>query len=231
MGAARPARRRRHGGGVLGRVLSRSTALRCQDPAGQARSRLQGPKETPTEEPTPPADVQMPEDNIEPVARDSAAASARPGRDPVRANRREDLSAVKGDLGRCLPSAEGEGAIGSRNRASAPRVAARAASRLRSADLSGMRREGASAQCVGAPFFVRVELSGIGGIRRRNSSAEFVAFRPALTSTRGHQMGDKSPKSKQRNNEQKTASKQASAAKAKSKRDDQTRTPPVIKKK
>ena len=44
-------------------------------------------------------------------------------------------------------------------------------------------------------------------------------------------MGDKSPKSKQRNQEQKTASKQSSAAKAKVKRDEQVKTPPVIKKK
>lgn len=44
-------------------------------------------------------------------------------------------------------------------------------------------------------------------------------------------MGDKSPKSKQRNSEQRTASKQATAVKAKTKRDEQVRTPPVAGKK
>jgi len=56
-----------------------------------------------------------------------------------------------------------------RSRGSAPRVAARAASRLRPAERSDMRREGASALCVGAPFS-----SFVSARRRRNSSAKFI---------------------------------------------------------
>jgi len=64
---------------------------------------------------TPPADPQAPpadaqesdEEDTEPVVPSSSAASARPHRDPVRTSRRDELSAARGDLGRCLPLAEG----------------------------------------------------------------------------------------------------------------------------
>ncbi len=114
---------------------------------------------------------------------------------------------------------------------------------------SGGRRSCASQvpSRIGAlPLRVRLWVQGptaswanaYGCIRRILTGTTVAPFRPrAIVMTGGFAtrrrtpMGDKSPKSKQRNTEQKAASKKASVAKAKSKRDAQAHTPPVIKKK